>query len=428
MSELTIMKKQFSCLPGLLCLALCALAPTGCSKNSKPAPNDEHVGHNHGSGAPHAEARPGWCSEHNLPEPQCGICNPGNVAALKPGESVQVRLPSAESARMAGIETAPPSTGGAVEVVECYAEIAFNQNRLAQLTTPVGGIIHEVVADLGNRVTENQVVARIWSAEIAAAVAKAVLAHQTLDRERRLRDQRITPERDFQEAEATHRAACQQLRTLGFSEEQIDELGSNPQDRVLLEVAAPFAGEIIERSAVRGALIETGKPLFTLADREIMWAMLNIPESSLASVRVGQTVELDVDSLPGRKFTGRLTWVSAEVDERTRMARARAEVANPDGVLRARMFARARILARQTDRALLVPASAVQQLDGKALVFVKRAEDLFEARAVRLGSRHDGQWEIAGGLKPDDLVAVQHGFALKSQLLLSRLGAGCADD
>ena len=141
----------------------------------------------------------------------------------------------------------------------------------------------------------------------------------------------MTSEKDLQEAEADHRAACQQLRTLGFTEEQIDALEAKPQEQVLMEVRAPFAGEIVERTAVRGALVEAGKPLFTLADRSTMWAMLNMPESALARVKVGQAVELRVDSLPGQMFTGKLTWIGAAVDERTRMARARAEFANPDG-------------------------------------------------------------------------------------------------
>ncbi len=61
--------------------------------------------------------------------------------------------------------------------------------------------------------------AKIWSASIAEAVAKAVLSHQTLDRERKLRADRVTSQAALEEAEATHRAACQQLRTLGFTEE-----------------------------------------------------------------------------------------------------------------------------------------------------------------------------------------------------------------
>jgi cobalt-zinc-cadmium efflux system membrane fusion protein len=259
-------------------------------------------------------------------------------------------------------------------------------------------------------------------------VAKAVLTHQTLDRERKLRAERVTSEKDLQQAEAEHRTACQQARTLGFSEEQIDSFGAKPNEPVYLEVRAPFAGEIIERTAVRGALVETGKPLFTLADRSVMWAMLNIPEAALGRVREGQTVELQLDSIPGRTFTGRLTWVGAEVDGRSRMARARVEMPNPDGVLRAKMFAVARILTRNANGALVLPASAVQQVEGQPLVFVKLAKDLFEARAVRLGTKFNGRLEVLDGLTPQEHVVLAGSFPLKSQLLLSRLGAGCAEE
>jgi cobalt-zinc-cadmium efflux system membrane fusion protein len=325
------------------------------------------------------------------------------------------------------VETAATTVGPISAGVECYAELAFNQNKLAQLAAPVGGIVQEVQADLGSKVEENQSVAKLWSAAIAEAMAKAVLTHQTLERERKLRADRVTSEKDLQQAEADHRAACQQARTLGFSEEDVDRMAGRPNDPVFLEVRAPFAGEIIERTAVRGALVEAGKPLFTVADRSVMWAMLNIPEPALAEVKLGQKIELRVESLRGRVFTGKLTWIAAEVDDKSRMARARAEIANPDRVLKAKMFARARILTESRQSAVVVPASALYGLEGKSFIFVRLADDLFEARAVTTGLKYDGRLEVLEGLKPQEMVVVNHGFAIKSQWLSSRMGAGCAD-
>jgi cobalt-zinc-cadmium efflux system membrane fusion protein len=422
----------------VLPLAAAAALLGACSKQPEPTGHAAHA--DHPAQAPaharaeapteHAHARaPGaMCTEHAVAEAECGICQPSLAATLQPGQSVKVRLAVGDSATLAGVRSAPPSLGNVSEVVECYAELSFNQNQLAQIAAPVAGIIQDVSADWGSKVAENQVVARIWSGAIAEAVAKAVLSHQTLERERKLRAESVTPEKDLQQAEAEHRAACQQLRTLGFTEEQIDELGSKPQEQVLMDVRSPFAGEIVERTAVRGALVELGRPLFTLADRSVMWAMLNIPEFALGRVQVGQTVHLQTEALPGQTFTGTLTWIAAEVDEKSRMARARAEVPNPDGQLKSRMFAQARIVTREVGGALLLPASAVQQIDGKPFVFVKQADDLFEARAVRLGARQGDQVQVLEGLTPQDEVAMDHAFALKSALLISRLGAGCADD
>ncbi len=413
----------------LLPLLAAAALVSACSKQSESAGADVHAGHGHEAAAKTAEGSgKKMCAEHNVPLEECGICQPQRATTLKTGDGLKVRLAASDSAAIAGVQTATPVVGPMADGVECYAELTFNQNKLAQVAAPVGGILQEVSADLGDKVEENQPVAKIWSAAIAEAVAKAVLSHQTLDRERKLRAERVTSEKDLQQAEADHRAACQQLRTLGFTEEQVDALGAKPHEQVLMEVRAPFKAEIVERSAVRGALVEAGKTLFTLADRSVMWAMLNLPESALARVQVGQTVELRVESLPGRTFTGKLTWIGAEVDERSRMARARAEVANPDGILKAKMFAQARILTRRVEGALLLPASAIQRIEGKPVVFVKLAEDLFDARVVRLGAKFDGRVEVAEGLQPQEVVAVDHVFPLKSAFLISRLGAGCADD
>ena len=295
---------------------------TGCSKENESAGHGADDGHGHGEAKTHTETKDGvvMCSEHGVPEAECAVCKPHLADKLQPGESLKVRLPSTNSTSIVDVQTVLPETGTIADGVECVAEMSFDQNKLAQIAAPVSGIVQVVDVDLGAKVEEKQTVAKIWSASIAEAVAKAVLAHQTLDRERKLRADRVSSQAGLEEAEATHRAACQQLRTQGFTEEQIDELGKKPQEQVLMEVRAPFAGEIVERMAVRGALVDLGKPLFTLVDHSTMWAMLQVPEASLARVQTGQVVELRLDSLPGKVFIGQLTWIAPAVDGRTRMA------------------------------------------------------------------------------------------------------------
>lgn len=356
---------------------------------------------------PQAAADRLMCKEHAVPEDECGICHP-ELATSKP---VKVRFASSDAAAHAGITVARPQPAALGAGVECYAEILFNQNNLAPIAPPVAGIVQSVEVDWGSRVAEGAALAKLRSPEIV----RARLAKQNLERERKLRAERISSERDLQQAEAEY----EQLQALGF------DLSGDPPE--LLELRAPFAGEIIEHNAVRGALAEAGKPLFTLADTSTMWAMLHIPEKHLARVRVGQTVQIQVETLPGQTCTGALTWIAAQVDERTRMIRARAEVSNPDGLLRAQMFARARILTGDSGAGLVVPVSAVQRIHDQNIVFVKLADDLFEARPVRLGAKLDGRAEIAEGLQADEPVVVAGSFIAKSQLLLSRLGAGCVD-
>ena len=92
------------------------------------------------------------------------------------------------------------------------------------------------------------------------------------------------------------------------------------------------------------------------------------------------------------------------------------------------MFATGRILTRQSEGAMLVPPAAIQHIGGKPFVFVKRGDDLFDSRAVTLGAKFDGRQEVLSGLSPQNQIAVSHAFAIKSAMLMSRLGAGCADD
>jgi cobalt-zinc-cadmium efflux system membrane fusion protein len=390
------------------------------------------------SGQAHSEL---FCDEHRVPESECGICHPELISNVSLGQGLKVRLASAQSAAKAGVEIARPEVGPVAAAVECYAEIVFDQNRLAHVVAPVSGAVRSVAVDLGSRVKEGAPLATLWSAAIAEAQstylrvgADAALRKQTLERERRLRAAQVSSQRELQEAEAAYRAAeaamlqaRQHLETLGFRGEEIDALKSRPGSAVL-QVRAPFAGEIIQRGAVTGALVDAGSTLFSIADSSVVWAMLKIPDDALARVKVGQSVELTIEALADETFAGVITWIAPQLDERTRLGTARAEVPNPDGRLKARMFARARTLTGSENEAFLVPASALQQLDGEPWLFVKLEDDLYEARPVRLGAQQDGRVEIAAGLRSEDQVVVARSFVLKSELLKSRLGAGCVDE
>lgn len=395
---------------------------------SKAAGNADDGHDHHAHDAADAPAEAGQCGEHGVAEAECAICRPDDALRLAAGQGMKVRLPHPNSAELLGISVAPAQAAELADGVSCFAELTFDQNRLAQITVPADGIIHRIEADLGEVVQEDQLLASVSSAEITATVAKAVLTHQTLERERKLRVGAVTSEQALQEAEATHRAACQLARTYGFTEARIEELGRTPDEPVYLELRAPFAGEVVARAAVRGARVSSGASLFSVADRSKMWAMLQVPESEIGRLQAGQEVDIQVDALPGRAFQGRLTWVGPGIDPHTRLGQARAEVANADGQLRDRMFGRARIHTRAAATAVVVPAGAVQRVDGRSFVFVHREAGLYEVRAVESGPITDGRIEIRAGLAAAERVATTHTFAIKSAMLMSRLGEGCADD
>ena len=343
---------------------------------------------------------------------------------------------------MAGVVLGAADVQPMGDGVSCLAEFEFNQNKLTKITSLARGVVKSVEVDLGSRVEKGDLLATLTSATIGEAqgaylraLAEHELRETVLERQRSLLAQRISSERDYQEAEAAHhvstaavRQAQQWLLVLGFDELQMQALDRQQSTPGVLELRAPFGGEIVERTAVQGAVVEEAESLFTLTDTAVLWATVHIPESQVSRVSAGQAVELTVESLPGHSFSGTLTWVSPTVDDRTRMVQGRVEVPNAARHLKAQMFAHARIATAHTDRAVVVPLSAVQNVTGTPVVFVKSLDDLFEARPVTLGAKHDGQVEIVAGLRAHETVVVAGGFALKSQLLASRLGAGCVDE
>lgn len=382
------------------------------------------------------------CNEHDVPEEECGICHPELLAQDPSRPGLKVRLASDTSAAKAGVVVQTPEVQQMEDGVGCFAEITFNQNKLAKITSLVAGVVKAVEVDLGNQVDQGDLLATVTSETIGEAqgaylraVTEEELRRKVFERERDLLAQRISSEREYQEAEAAHQASAaavrqarQRLLVLGFDESQVASLVDQESMPGVLELRAPFGGEIVERTAVQGAVIDIADVLFTLADTSVLWGMVNIPESQLSRVHPGQDVKLTVESLPGHMFPGTLTWISASVDKRTRMAQGRVEVTNAGGRLKAQMFAHARISTSKSDQAVVVPVSAVQNVTGTPVVFVRTSINLFEARPVTLGAKQDGQIEIASGLRPDEPVVVAGGFALKSQFLASRLGAGCVDD
>jgi cobalt-zinc-cadmium efflux system membrane fusion protein len=355
---------------------------------------------------------------------------------------MKIRFASDAATQKAGVKTSVTGQGTVSDRIEVFAEVMFDQNKIAHIALPVDGILQKVNADLGDRVSADEVLARVTSVEISKAIgdyrraiAQDRLKEQTIERERKLRKENISSERDLQEAIAAHQAADaevlqtrHQLLALGLSSSQVSELEKDKTTSTALEVRAPFAGEVVDRAAVQGALVETGTPLFKIVDRSKMWAMLKVPAGKIDQVRLGQRVEIRLDADPGQIFEGRVTWISAEIDENTRMAKVRAEISNPEKRLRSGVFARGSIILTVTEDAVVIPQSSLQQIDDQYLAFVKLEEDLYEARPVTLGAKQGDDRQILEGLIPGETIVVKNSFVMKSQLLLSRLGAGCVDD
>jgi cobalt-zinc-cadmium efflux system membrane fusion protein len=131
---------------------------------------------------------------------------------------------------------------------------------------------------------------------------------------------------------------------------------------------------------------------------------------------------VSVQAYPGRPFLGKIGKLGEELDPTTRTVRVRVEVPNSDGRLKPEMYASVEIDLGGSAPALFLAQEAAQEVSGQTVVFVRRAPERFEARAVQLGHTVGGAQEVLSGLKAGEAVVTRGSFALKSVLLKATLG------
>ena len=267
------------------------------------------------------------------------------------------------------------------------------------------------------------------------------LAEATAAREADLFARRVCPKKDLLEAEAARdqakaeeRAAASRLAGYGLDPASFDgEAGDGPAGaESRYAIRAPFAGRVLERSVNLGASVEPGQDLLLIGDTSRMWILAQAYERELAAILGAQArgevrAEVTVPAYPGRTFPGRVDRMSGVLDEATRTSRIRILADNPDGLLRAGMFARVNLLVGGGAMVLAVPADAVLEDAGRSFVFVPTTPPYFVRRPVRTGRTADGWMEILDGLRQGDTVVSRGAFQLKSDVLRSKMGAGCAD-
>ena len=446
---------------------------------------DEHAGHGHGERPDPGEI----CAEHRMPEAEDVLCNPQLMTTLLPGEGVKMRLATAEAARRAGIVIVPAKSASLAIGAAVPAQVTYNRGRLAEVMALSGGVVRRIAAEPGQSVGKGALLAEIVSpgAAIArgdyqAALGRLELAEANVKREQELVAKGVSARMELEQAQAERQAAKAMVEQL---REQLSAFGASTSGGgTSLALRSPLAGTVVARNAVAGQTLSPETPLFTVADLSSMWLELQVSADQLSIAKVGASVEAEIDGLPGQRFPGKVVQVAAGLDERTRLLKVVAEVANPDGLLKDGSFGQARLVATTAEAdadhaedrhkghdqgkkadlddlfakdehpdhrdvkddghghaehpageehghaesgAVAVPAAAVQSIDGKAYVFVALEEDLFELRRVEAGPRRASEVVITAGLRPGENVAASQGFALKSELLKSRLGASCAD-
>ncbi len=414
------------------------------------------------------------CSMHpNVQLPakgQCPICFMDLIPLERTGGGLKPnQLSMSEDAvKLANIETVAISYGKAEMDIQLSGKVVYDESRIGNITAWVPGRVERMFVDYtGITVNKGDHMIELYSPDLYAAQEELIQA-------RKLVGTGSSQSASYQKSmESNLLAVREKLRLMGLVDEQIKaiEMGEMPSD--VVTVYSPMSGVVIEKNSVEGAYVKTGTNIYTIADLDRVWVILEAYETDLPWLAFGQDVSFTTSGIPGKTFMGRVIFIDPIVDEKTRTVKVRINVANPDGELKPGMFVHGTIHASvggegkainpelankwvcpmhpeviqdspgscrvcgmdlvksesmgivhkpgHRHESLLVPASAVLKTGERAIVYIKISgvEPTFEGREIVLGVRVGDAYVVKSGLSEGEEVVVKGNFKIDSAMQIS---------
>jgi Cu(I)/Ag(I) efflux system membrane fusion protein len=342
----------------------------------------------------------------------CPLCGMDLIPATPVDTRATGRVVLSERARaLARLQTTVvrPSADARDEV-RLLGRIEPDETARKTVTAWMPGRIDRLEVDAtGAEVRRGQVVARVYSPDVYGA-------HHDLLAALRYRDRVGADDLGAQDAVAS---AETRLRLLGVPRDEVEAMAAAGEPWRSVRIRSPYRGTVVERLATEGTYVETGTPLYQLADLSTVWVQLDAYETDLPRLAVGQLVRFTAQGLPGETFEGRVGFIDPILDPTTRTARVRVEVPNEDGRLRPGLFAEAVVAAGGEQAPLVVPASAPLFTGKRSVIYVEVSDPAglgYEPRVVRLGPRLGDVYPVLEGLSDGERIVSRGAFVLDADL------------
>ena len=318
-------------------------------------------------------------------------------------------------------------------------KVSYDQRRVDRVFPVVSGIVLDVTASLGAHVQQGQLLARVQSADVSGFLdtyngtkADFAVAERNAANTEQLYKSNFASQSDLVAARAqldktrsAYQRAQQVLKVYGTNS---TSAGGTP----VYTVKAPASGFVVERNINPGMQLrpDNATPLFTISDLSRVWVMLNIYESDVAAVKLGQPVTITALAYPDKTFRGTITNISSVVDADTRVLQARVELPNPGGLLKPDMFCTIGLnLATQgpSNQALAVNPKAVIFSNDNYFVVRRRpgtpelqsggdASKAYELVSVKVLRTTSSRSYVTGNLHANDQVVTQGSLLLFNDL------------
>ena len=296
----------------------------------------------------------------------------------------------------------------------------------------VAGRLEGVSVRLGDRVTRGQQLAKVEDHELREQIRQAQAAYEVsaatirqreadlnlaksnLDRSKNLFDRQLIPRQTYDDADARYQAAAAQLDLAKAQHSQaqarLDELKINLSNTV---ISSPVNGFVAKRMLDPGAWVTPNSAFLSIVDIGVVRIVANVVEKDLRRISAGQQAAVEVDAFPGEKFTGRVARVAPVLDPATRTAQIEVEIQNTQFRLKPGMYARVDFTVERRANALVIPANALVDVQGKRGVFRPAEGDIAKFQPIEVGLMDEKQVEIASGLAEGDRIVTTGATALK---------------
>jgi|GEM_PF-465536 len=320
-------------------------------------------------------------------------------ASAPPG-TIRISL---DKVQRSGVRTEAAERRSMSRIVKVPGIVEPDESRVAAVTARFNGFIDELyVAVTGHQVKEGEPLARIWieSPEILQKQADYLLAIKASGG-------RQTP--DVQRAERN-------LMLFGFPKEAIASLKAGGEAVRSFTLKAPASGTVMEKEAMRGMRFQSGEMLFKTIDLSQIWVVADVPEREIGRIAEGQAAKVTLAAFPNERFEGTVLLLHPELDKATRTAKVRIGLPNPEGRIKANLFAEVEIETGGNEaEAVAVPRSAVIDSGERQVVIVEREQGLYEPRNVKLGRTGGGYTEILSGIDAGERIVVSGNFLIDSE-------------
>ena len=347
-------------------------------------------------------------------------------------EEGEIQLTSQQMVEQ-GLKVAVASTGLVEKLTTLPGKLVVNTDQQAHISPNFSGHVEQVNVALGQSVQKGQTLAVLIVPELIDQQANLRMAQVNLDlarkdyqREQQLWSQGISAKQDYQRAENAYRQA--QI-TVQSSQARLNALGASGNNNGRFLIKAPISGVISKKDIVVGENVQLADQLFVIENLKDLWLEFNLPNTSNIHLQVGQILNFKTNG-SDQNYQAKVQTLNSQADLQTGRLQVRAKVTTQADVLRPNVLVNVFVTDAQAKTALRVQKKALQQVEGKPVVFVIESEEKglvhLKAQPIEVGvSSQDGQWlEVISGLTEGQKYIADGSFLLKSELEKDEAGHG----